>query len=97
MVRVEKAELTADDLAAFAGRYYSEELETRFELKVEDSKLMAHNIRMAPLTFAHRDGDEFTGSVSFFGTVAFERSGSGQITGFMASNGRTKNVWFRRQ
>ena len=97
MVRVERVELTAEGLTEFAGRYYSEEVETLFELKIEDGKLMAHNIRMEPITLTHRDKDEFSGSASFFGTIAFERSGNGQITGFMASNARTKQVWFKRQ
>lgn len=97
MTRVEKVELTTDELAAFTGRYYSEELETWFELKLEDDELMAHNVRMEPLTLTHRDGDEFSSSAFFLATIAFERSGSGRITGFMASNGRTKNVWFKRQ
>ena len=96
-MRVEKVELTADDLAAFAGRYYSEELETLFEVKVKDGELVAHNIRMAPLTLTHRDGDEFSTGAFFFATIAFQRSGNGQITGFMGSNGRTRDVWFRRQ
>ncbi len=97
MTRVEKVELTAEDLAEFAGRYYSEELETRFEVKVEDGKLMAHHLRMAPLTLTHREGDEFSGSAFFLATVAFQRSGGGQITGFLAGNGRTTGVRFRRQ
>lgn len=97
MKRVEKVELTADDLAAFVGRYYSEEVETLFEMTVEDGKLVAHNIRMDPLTLTPRDVDEFSSSAFFFKTIAFQRSGNGQITGFMGSNSRTKNVWFRRQ
>ena len=64
---------------------------------MEDGKLRAHNIRMAPLTLTHREGDEFSASASFFATVAFQRAGRGQITGFMGSNRRTKNVWFRSQ
>jgi hypothetical protein len=97
MTRVEKVELTADDLAEFAGRYYSDELETLFELKVENDTLMAHNIRLEPLTLTHREGDEFSTSVFFLATIAFERAGNGRITGFMASDPRTKDVWFRRQ
>ncbi len=58
---------------------------------------MAHHLRMAPLTLTHREGDEFSGSAFFLATVAFQRSGGGQITGFMAGNGRTTGVWFRRQ
>jgi len=97
MERVEKVDLSAGDLVSFAGRYYCEELETRIEITVEDGKLVVHSIRMEPLTLTHTEGDEFSSSAFFFATIAFERSGNGQITGFMASNSRTKNVWFQRQ
>lgn len=96
MRRVEPVELTPDELAAYAGRYFSEELETFYQLSVEDGKLTANNFRMAPFTLNHREGDTFTGEQFFFGEVEFVRAGNGTITGFLASNGRTREVWFRK-
>ena len=96
MIRVEKVELTAEALAEFAGGYYSAELETAIELRVADEKLKAYGVRMEERTLSYRGADEFSGRFPF-ATLAFTRSGSGRITGFMASNGRTKNVWFRRE
>ena len=68
-----------------------------FEVTFADDKLMVHNIRMEPFELVHKDKAEFSAPRSPFATIAFERSGNGQITGFMGSNGRTKNVWFKRQ
>ncbi|MFG1691295.1 serine hydrolase domain-containing protein [Gemmatimonadota bacterium] len=96
MRRIEKAELTSEDLQAYVGRYFSEELETFYEITVEDGKLMANHRNMEPFALTHGEGDDFTGTVFFFASVAFERVGNGEITGFMASNGRTRNVWFRK-
>lgn len=96
MRRVEPVELTPEDLAAYTGRYFSEELETFYRISVEDGKLMANNFRMEPFPLRHREGDTFTGEQFFFGEVEFVRAGNGTVTGFRASNGRTKGVWFRR-
>jgi len=94
--RAEPEELTAEDLARYVGRYFSEELETFYQITVEDGNLMASNFRMEPFPLRHREGDMFTGEQFFFGDVAFHRAGNGTVTGFTASNGRTRGVWFRR-
>ena len=95
MVRIDKVALT-EDLVAFEGRYYSEELETLLVVKLEDDELTVHHIRMEPFTLNHNSGDDFTAPFPF-GSIAFKRSGNGQIRGLMAANGRTKDVWFKRQ
>ena len=66
MRRVDRAELAEEALAAFVGRYYSEELETFYEVAVEDGGLVLHHIEMAePLAMQHTDGDEFSTEVIF--------------------------------
>jgi CubicO group peptidase (beta-lactamase class C family) len=94
MIRVVKVKLSASQLAEFAGGYYSEELDTGLEVALEGDSLVARNYRMEPFTLSHRDGLEFSGGFPF-ATITFQRAGNGRITGFMAANGRTKNVWFR--
>jgi hypothetical protein len=96
MRRIEKVELTPEDLAEYEGRYFSRELEVFYELRVEDDKLTVHHIRSAPFEINHRDGDNFAGPTSF-AMVAFQRAGNGTITGFTVANGRTKGVLFERQ
>lgn len=95
MRRVDRAGLAEEALAAYVGRYYSEELETFYEVGVEDGGLVLHHIEMAePLAMRHTDGDEFSTELIFLNTIAFERSGGGAVTGFTVSNGRTKGVRF---
>ncbi len=97
MVRADKVALTPEDLPQFAGRYYSEELETLIELRVESDTLVAHNIRMEPFHFTRQAELEFSGGGFPFASIKFDRAGNGRIIGFDVSNGRTKGVRFRRQ
>ena len=96
MRRIPNVELSNEQLQAYVGRYFSEELETFYEVKLEDGQLTARHVDMEPMPLRHRSGDEFSASVFFLATVAFQRAGNGSVTGFSASNGRTKGVWFRR-
>ena len=43
----------------------------------------------------HQNGDAFGGSFPF-ATVDFGRGAAAAVTGFRASNGRTRGVWFER-
>lgn len=95
--RSRKVELTDEDLAAYAGQYFSEELLTFYEVRVEEGRLVVDHLRLEPIPLNHLEVDQFTGSAFFLSTVTFKRAGNGRITGFMVSNGRTKSVWFRNQ
>jgi CubicO group peptidase (beta-lactamase class C family) len=89
--------VTAADLEAYTGRYFSEELETFYTLVVEDSVLVAQNRRLPEsITLTVKTEDEFTGDQSFFGSVEFVRGDDGAVTGFRVSNGRTRGVLFSR-
>ena len=68
-----------------------------YDVTVEEGALVARHLDMAdPLTLRHTGGDDFSSSVVFLNTIAFERAGNGRITGFTVSNGRTKGVWFQK-
>ncbi|NNF57740.1 MAG: serine hydrolase [Rhodothermaceae bacterium] len=94
--RLPDAETAAPDLAAYTGRYYSDELETFYTLTVKEGDLHLMHRRMdEPVTLTHSRGDEFTGSFPI-ATLAFERGDDGTVTGFRAGNGRTRDVWFEK-
>jgi CubicO group peptidase (beta-lactamase class C family) len=99
MRRVDEGEtpaLDAEALAAYGGSYWSDEIETRYEVRVSDGTLVIDSWRMAPITLTHAGGDQFSGPFPLT-AVEFRRAGNGTITGFVAGNGRTRDVWFRRQ
>ncbi len=82
-----------EDLADFAGRFFSEEIETFYTFTVEEGDLVMHQRRlgMAPLTPGEKDN--FSGGGLSF---AFERDRNGEVIGFYLSNGRTRDVRFGR-
>ena len=84
---------TEEDLAAFTGRFYSEELETFYTLSVEDGELVMHQRRLGKATLTPGEKDNFTGGNLSF---AFERDRNGEVIGFYLSNVRTRDVRFGR-
>jgi CubicO group peptidase (beta-lactamase class C family) len=84
------------DLGAFVGRFFSAELETVYDLAIEDGALVVRHRRFDPVTLAHSKDDTFTGSFPI-GDMSFERDGSGRVTGFRVGNVRARDIWFERQ
>ena len=86
-------EPTADDLEAFAGRYFSEELETYYTIAVEEGALVVQHRRLDEFRLRPGEPDRFAGG-GF--TFAFERDRNRQVIGFYLANGRTRDVRFER-
>ncbi len=88
---------TATELAAYAGRYFSEEFETFYEIAVRDGKLVFMNRRSDGVPVAPGARDRFDGTGGAAGTQAvFERDKNGQVIAFYLGNGRTRDVRFAR-
>jgi hypothetical protein len=83
------------DLAAFAGRYFSEELETFYDLSVEGGQLVIRHRRFGPVTLTHTNGDSFSGALPV-SQVVFNRDASGNVMGFEAGNGRARGIVFKK-
>ncbi|WP_298739181.1 serine hydrolase domain-containing protein [uncultured Chitinophaga sp.] len=79
-----------------AGTYYSEELETAYRLSVEDGKLTAHHMRLGDFIFE----PDFVKAGKFSsanGTIEFFKDEQGRMAGFRLTNGRIKNILFKKQ
>lgn len=96
MRRAERATLTAADLQAYAGRYFSEELEATMHIAVENGGLVLHQLGQTPQPLSPVSGDSFSAEVFHLNEVAFERAANGRVTGFTVSNGRTRGVLFAK-
>ena len=83
----------SEALADFGGRYFSEEIETFFEIVLEDAELVMKQRRLDDATLEPGQPDTFSGG-GF--TFRFERDRNGQVIGFYLSNGRTRDVRFGR-
>ncbi len=88
---------TAGELAEYAGRYYSPELETSYTLAVVNGKLVARHRRHGDIELTPRAKDDFTGNIRFFSRMVVERDRTGGITGFRVSSGRVRNLLFARE
>jgi CubicO group peptidase (beta-lactamase class C family) len=82
---------TPADLGAFAGTFYSEEIDTTYTLNVEDGKLKA---RFRPaqrfeLRPVYADAFESEGDV-----LRFTRDSSGRVDGFLVYAGRVRHLRF---
>lgn len=94
-LKLEDWEPEADALAEYAGRYYSEELGTNYDLAVEDGGLVIHHRRLDDMEMIPKVSDTFNTS-GVIVEVKFVRDDQGKLEGFMASNVRTLNVWFEK-
>jgi hypothetical protein len=81
-----------DALKEYAGSYYSEELDTRYDLRVKSGALQVQFGRHEEFPLSPQKADFFsTGNLA---KIQFRRDGSGAITGFTISTGRVRNLKF---
>lgn len=80
-------------LAAFTGRFFSTEVDAAYAFAVANGVLVSRNTRDGDTPLRHVQGDQFTlGPV----TLTFERDPAGNVIGFTADYGRTRDVLFER-
>jgi CubicO group peptidase (beta-lactamase class C family) len=87
----------AADLGAFAGKFYSDELEVLYTVAVRDGQLrVSHPKGESALRPTKADEFQALGADTVFDTIAFTRSAAGVVTGFKISTGRARNVRFAK-
>jgi CubicO group peptidase (beta-lactamase class C family) len=84
--------VSAAALAAYAGEYYSDELDARYRVTVNDSTIALRTGTSDAITARPVFPDTFTSGA---GTIQFMRTGS-QVTGFDVTDGRMRHVKFVR-
>jgi CubicO group peptidase (beta-lactamase class C family) len=101
--RVERVSPSADDLAAYAGRYYSPELDIVWTVAAEDDGLVARRRKYVDSQFSllFRDAfsDDWTPLMGYPTTylAVFERDAQGGIAALRVSGTRVRNLRFDRQ
>jgi hypothetical protein len=86
-----------EDLQALMGRYFSKELDVFYKLELHDSTLVLLIRNTEEIELSAIKEDVYKGDIYFIGELAFDRDASGIVTGFAASNGRTRGIRFERQ
>jgi CubicO group peptidase (beta-lactamase class C family) len=92
--RVEPAAYTAEQLAQFAGTYYSEEIDATYTLSLRDNQLILRrkNVDDAPLQLLFADTFLSVGS----GTLSFTRGNQNHVSGFLVNTGRVRKLRFNK-
>ncbi|MGD8330091.1 MAG: serine hydrolase domain-containing protein [Acidobacteriota bacterium] len=83
----------AAELAAYAGDFYSAELDVTYHLHAEGDELWLSLRNTPPRRFRKVDGDFRAGGWTF----RFERAGDGAVEGFTVDAGRVTNIRFERR
>jgi CubicO group peptidase (beta-lactamase class C family) len=83
---------SAAELAAYAGRYYSPELDTAYTVEVKGGGLALRGRRL-DVTLTPTARDEFAQGAM---VVRFERDGQGRLAGFLLGQDRIRNLRFTR-
>ncbi|WP_339715403.1 serine hydrolase domain-containing protein [uncultured Kriegella sp.] len=85
-----------EQLQEFAGTFYSEELSTSYSFKIKNDTLTATHSRLNDIRINPIKKDMFFGDQWFFNNIKFERDNSNAISGIRISNGRVKNLLFKK-
>ena len=90
----DSAQLDPKTMNEYAGQYWSEEADAKFDILVKDGKLIAHRDPATDyvLTPAYKDGFIFPGT-----NVYFERDKNNRIISMKIFVGRARNVEFTKQ
>ena len=82
---------------ALTGKFFSRELETFYTLELRDTTLVLLIRNTDDIELSAIKEDSYKGDVFFIGDLTFQRNDRGEVTGFTASNGRTKGIRFQKQ
>ncbi len=82
-------------LLDYTGKFYSDELDTRYTLEVVNDTLTAHHQRHDDLKLIPVKADAV--ETRYLGTLEFVRNKAGKVIGFRASNGRVRNLLFNKE
>lgn len=94
---LEPIEVKTVDLTDFVGHYFSEELQTTYELVLEQNQLIAKHPINPDILLTFAEANIFLGSEWYFGEVAFCKGAQGEVTGLKVTSGeRSKHVFFQK-
>lgn len=85
----------ADSLDQFAGDYYSPELKTSYSIYTSGSDIYIEHARHGKIKLKRLYNDVFAGDWPV-NIIEVKRSEKGVIQGLRITNGRTRNVWFKK-
>jgi len=94
--RIETSDTATINLSDYTGDFYSEELSTTYTFEIVKGELIARHTRLSDLGLHATTKDNFSSDSWFFGQVEFIRDANDVITGCQVSNGRVRNLYFKK-
>jgi CubicO group peptidase (beta-lactamase class C family) len=95
--RIDPPALTSEQLAEFAGRYWSDELRVFYDITISGETLALERLKHKPEALYAAGSDRFFRGFLFDTLdLRFERDASGAINAFSHSSGRIAGLRFRR-
>ena len=92
--RVESPELSPAQLVEYTGEYYSGELGTTYMIVIEGNNLIVRHRRHGDNELVASDTDQFNGGQWWLSLLKFMRGNDKEITGFLLTGGRVRNLRF---
>jgi CubicO group peptidase (beta-lactamase class C family) len=83
-------------LKDFTGIYYSEEVQTVYEVKIKNDHLILYHVRNGEIELAAKTQDRFATNKWYADKIIFQRNKNNEVISFLASSGRMKNVLFKK-
>lgn len=87
---------SAENLASYAGTYYSPQMETSYMIVAEDGGLLLKHRRRDDMRVEPKEENAFSGDFPFM-SVTFERDENNRVMGFHVMAGGTQDVRFEKQ
>ena len=89
-------DITTNGNNILVGKYYSPELKTMYSISIDDnSNIYLEHARHGILKLEQLYNTIFSGDWPV-GTVEIKKNEKGKVMGLRMSNGRTRNVWFKK-
>ncbi len=92
----EKTDLSTIVLTDYQGRFYSDELETFYDLEVVNDTLVAHHQRHDDVKLTAHKPDGFNSNRWWIGRITFTRGTANKVIGFEVNSGRVRGLKFRK-
>ncbi len=87
---------TLENMSSYTGQFYSPELETSYTFSIVNEKLTCHHPRHGDFEIRILKKDILKGEWPV-NLIKYIRDENGIITGILVTNGRVRNLWFKKQ
>jgi CubicO group peptidase (beta-lactamase class C family) len=94
--RVEQETLTADELKAYQGNYYCEELDARYEILPREGELVLSGLRMRDVVLRPENRKTFVGDGAGFQLTSFLIGENGAVLGFRVESDSLRHLVFQK-